>query len=246
MGIDEANLMNLMSLWKKYGARLINQNKFPALYSNIGWPHRCWFTLGEDHLIADHADDFSWLAALPEPVIIPVWPTTSRLEKKLREEQWVCVFNQLAMYLPLDARTTHLPPKRPGFQVMPVRSPEDVKRWVDIGSEAFAYPIDHKVIAYVLDDLDIRLLIGWQDEQAVASALLYKTGNILGVHQFAVKPDFQGQGIARSFMQALIAMSASWRGKYVVLQASQAGQPLYESLGFAEQFVINNYQKIRA
>ncbi|MDU0352676.1 hypothetical protein RS130_00990 [Paraglaciecola aquimarina] len=45
-------------------------------------------------------------------------------------------------------------------------------------------------------------------------------------------------------MLALIQLSSDWGNKYMVLQASELGLPLYKNLGFISQFTIRNYQKI--
>lgn len=255
MYIDEANLNNLTGLWKKYGSRPINEDALPLLHTHLHWPHRCWFDWSKDDIgySLGYSNHSLWLEDVPESAIIPVWSVTSDnedenatpfIEKQLLDKKWICAFEQLAMYKELQEETRCLPLPRPGFQVMPVRTFADIKKWVDIGSEAFAYHIAPSVIENLFNDKDIRILVGWQDKQAVASALLYKTGDIIGLHQVAVKHAFQGQGIARCFMQEIIAASALWQGKYIVLQASQAGQPLYESLGFIAQFTIKNYQRV--
>jgi len=260
MHIDKANITNLTGLWKKYGSRPINGGALPLQHANIHWPHRCWLDWSRGDIVytmLGHLNDTSWLKYVPKSAILPIWPMVSDnengdaalfekllIEKQLQEKKWICTFEQTAMYMKLQEETACLSLTRPGFQVIPVRTSEDIKKWVDIGSEAFAYRIDLPVIENLFNDKDIQILLGWQDEQAVACALLYKTGDIIGIHQVGVKQTFQGQGIARCFMQAILAACTMWQGKYIVLQASQAGQPLYEKLGFTAQFTIKNYQRV--
>ena len=253
MHIDEANLTNLTGLWKKYGSQPINEDTRPLLHASKRWPHRCWLDMNTDglsHTIPNHASDITWLDKVPESAVIPVWPMigtkeyrdTTPLERKLIEKKWSCAFEQTAMYLDLK-NDVYSSPTRQGFEVRLVRTPEDIKAWVDIGSEAFAYHIEYSVIENLYTDKDIKILLGWQDGRPVAAALLYKTGNIIGIHQVGVKKDFQGQGIAKCFMQYIIEICALWQGKHLVLQASQSGWPLYESLEFRVQFFIKNYQR---
>lgn len=73
--------------------------------------------------------------------------------------------------------------------------------------------------------------------------MLYNTGEAIGVHQLDVRQAYQEQGIAKRFVRHMLAESVRWQGKYVVSQVSQAGKPLYDQLGFHNQFVINNYQR---
>ncbi|WP_340679046.1 GNAT family N-acetyltransferase [Paraglaciecola sp.] len=260
MHVNEANITNLIALWKIYGSRPISGSTLPLVYANATWPYRCWASWNEEEITAGipkQSDDFAWLNKVPNTAILPVWQLTKvnehvfaaqyeplLIEQQLLDNNWRCTFEQLAMYMDLRVSSSYLPQSRSGFTVTYAHSFDEIKTWVEIGSEAFGYAIDRSVIENLLDDENIQLLLGWQEDRAVCCALLYKTGDIIGVHQVGVKHAFQGQGIARCFMQHIIESCALWQGKYIVLQASQSGQPLYESLGFKAQFKIKNYQKV--
>ncbi len=151
----------------------------------------------------------------------------------------------MAMYKELCNSDPFIRAVRPGFSASVIRSLENVQQWIDIGSEAFSYTIDYSVIKNLLNDKDVNIILGWQDDKAVAAALVLITGDVIGIHQVGVKKAFQGQGIARAFMHHIIEFCHGLNGKYLTLQASQSGQPLYQSLGFSTQFSIKNYQQIQ-
>lgn len=255
MHMDQANLTNLTSLWKKYGATMLNSDEWLTLYANTSWPHRVWFeckTVPQSSCISHSVID-----ALPGEAILPVWPMTNdgggtkrcsdyqkQIEQQLLARGWSLGFEQTAMYLPLSEASSTQPADPTGLEMRLVDTVNEIGVWVEIGSEAFGYTIDGHVIESLLGDSDIQVLLGIQNSQAVAGGLLYKTGEVIGVHQLGVKQACQGQGIAKRFMRQMLAECVRWRGKYVVLQASQAGKPLYDRLGFHDQFVINNYQKV--
>jgi GNAT superfamily N-acetyltransferase len=257
------NLSNLTSLWKKYGAQVIERNTPPLLHANTRWPHRCWLDLGRlscdgiDPIVLGHTNDNAWLEQVPESAVFPIWPMMidkgdchaglfepQGIETRLIEKDWACTFEQTAMYLSLEAGADYAPKAHPEFQVKTVRTPEDVAAWIDIGSEAFDYRIDRSVIETFINDEDVQLLLGCHNDQAIACALLYKTGDVIGVHQVGVMQAFQGKGVARRLMLNILSACALWQGRYVVLQASEAGKPLYDSLGFEAQFLIRNFQKV--
>ncbi|HTF97185.1 MAG TPA: GNAT family N-acetyltransferase [Cellvibrio sp.] len=64
-----------------------------------------------------------------------------------------------------------------------------------------------------------------------------------GLTLIGVRENFRGQGIAKNIMQQVIQVSIAMGGKYLTLQASAAGEPLYRNLGFTPQFLIRNYRK---
>ena len=257
MHIDQANIFNLKSLWQQYGSqvhRVYNDKgklAQPNLHINTHWPHRCWFDGG----IAQN--DFSWLSNVPKTTIFPIWPTLSEkedkvkagtelklIEKQLQKKHWHCMFEQTAMFLSLsdDANEYRVEP-RIGFTINRVTTAQDITLWLSIVSDAFGYSVERTVIEKLINDHDMQILMAYQNDQAVASAILYKTGDIIGIHQVGVKKDCQGKGFARSFMKEIIAACHLWQGKEIVLQASSSGKPLYEQLGFKAQFLIKSYQR---
>ncbi|MCI2284724.1 GNAT family N-acetyltransferase [Colwellia sp. MSW7] len=261
MDINQANIDNLTRLWKKYGVQIIDKNT--QLIKNTSWPYRCWFDLpasGQNYLQLKHLDTTA---------IVPMWsePENADIEEKENSnlssqlfltkqsslevelvKKGQCLFSQTAMYLAiLPAVLFTIKDKiklRKGFTVKLVTKTQELMAWVDIASKAFGYVIDQSVIESLMNDSEIRLLLAYDNDEAIATALMYKTGSIIGVHQVGVKPDVQGKGFSRLLMSELIVNCAEWQGTHVVLQASDAGKPLYDKLGFQAQFLINNYQRV--
>lgn len=253
VNINQANIHNLKSLWEKYGSQIINEDGGIGLKTNPHWPHRCWLSNSTP------IKDFLWLKHLKKSTILPVWPKINNngdsqqistypatIEKELTDNNWQCVFNQTAMYLSLAEHNVNTIKKSVSplnkLTIKQVETTEELKMWVDIASQAFGYSIDYLVFKNLIHDKDIKIIHTYYNEQAIATALLYKTGEIIGMHQVGIKPDFQGRGLARSVMLLLIDMAIKWQGTYIVLQASPAGKPLYDNLGFNTQFLIKNYQ----
>jgi ribosomal protein S18 acetylase RimI-like enzyme len=260
MHIDQANVHNLKSLWEKYGSQALNikqettETNEPYKYVNTHWPHRCWSNS------PSQSQDFSWLKDLPETTIFPVLPipgdeqhkdyspvNLSSIQKQLEENNWHCMLEQTAMFLSLDNDSYHPESeqgkRQGGFTIKEVHTPQDITLWLDIVTEAFGYSIHRIVIEKLINDQDMQILMAYHDEQAIASAILFKTDDVIGIHQVGVKTDFQGKGLARIFMKEIINACLLWQGKHIVLQASQAGKPLYESLGFTSQFLIKSYKQ---
>ena len=67
---DQANLENLTALWRRYGARPLDEGSPPAVWTNTGWPHRCWAAPDADPNLKPER----LLALLSDLSVVPVWP----------------------------------------------------------------------------------------------------------------------------------------------------------------------------
>ncbi|MGH2387702.1 MAG: GNAT family N-acetyltransferase [Chloroflexota bacterium] len=67
-------------------------------------------------------------------------------------------------------------------------------------------------------------------------------GSRAWVGLMAVDPPLQGRGIARALMEALLHQLDQARCPTVVLDASEAGAPLYEKLGFVDIDLVDAYR----
>jgi GNAT superfamily N-acetyltransferase len=161
------------------------------------------------------------------------------LEPALLENGFSVLFEQFAMYLDLNNLVSK---DAPVSDSKYVTSAQDIETWVVIASAAFGYPIDASVFHNIITNPDIRLLLTYCAGKPAGTALLYKTGEVIGVHLVGVPQDYRGRGIAKALMQQVIVDSLLWAGKYITLQASAAGEPLYRQLGFKHQFTLRNYQ----
>lgn len=262
MHIDEANINNLTDLWKKYGVINLEENTDLVLNVNSTWPYRCWFdwkTLSDSKINELFNPKFnSLLIQHNNSNVVPLWildnftgDEVNRcqiFEKNLLHNEYVCGVEQVAMYLDLhELKNMRLDDQyniKTDLDIKNVSSAAELDKWINIISKAFEYEVDDAVFFELLKCKDIKILMAYQADQAVAGALLYKTGDVIGLYQMGVLQSLQGQGIARYLMLYLIETSMQWQGRYIVLQASKAGRALYDSLGFKAQFLIKNYKRV--
>jgi len=244
MHLKQRNIDNLIGVWKKYGSQKQQLGDGITLHANCHWPHRHWFE--EADKISDFADCGEQLNQLAENAIVPIWPglkNYKQLQQLLVDKNWHCSFEQTAMALSLQPNAIYGFDKTSSLATKKIHSHDDIKAWVDIGSEAFSYQISTEVIEGLRGDAEVELFLAYYQGEPVASGLLYETGKVVGIHQIAVKPGFQGKGIARKFMHSLLTRCVQWRAQEIVLQASAMGRPLYDSLGFKPLFKIQCYQR---
>ena len=240
--LNQLNIDNLTSLWRKMGVENNPEFVIDGLTISRTWPNRYWFDWTADikniNAIAPVLDQ------LPLTAVVPVWEgagaSAKQLEIFLKDECFQILFSQLAMYLDLQSVPVL---EMPALDIVTVQSALDVETWTATASTAFGYWIDIAAIQAIINVPEVKLLLLQQDGQAAATALVYQTGDIIGVHLVGVPDEFRGQGLARMLMQYVINLSIAMGGKFLTLQASAAGEPLYRQLGFVPQFVIKNYKR---
>src|SRR5690606_10849777 len=99
---------------------------------------------------------------------------------------------QTGMYLDLNESSNT---SESGLTIYKVATPAQVTEWTRVASAAFGYAIDETVIAQLSGQADIELLLVNEKKQpqAIATALLFVTGDTIGVHMVGVAPHRRGK-----------------------------------------------------
>lgn len=253
MHIDSANLDNLTQLWQRYGARSLYEDDQLQLNMNISWPNRLWADMAmpvSERSLAQTAKN------APDDAIFPLWPVMTEdgsaapqltVDAIVSQSQdWQPAIQHTAMALQLDKQQlvdTEVVVRNP-LHIKRLSDDTDIAAWVTTGSKAFGYTINAKVIVPLLACEDIQIVLAYNEQSLpVATGLLFKTCNVVGIHQIGVPAEHQGKGYATQMMRFLIQCAEQWQADYVFLQASEAGRPVYRKLGFVDQFLITYLQR---
>ncbi len=246
--MNKQNLSNLRALWKIMGAEKVYSKADMNIFQSANWPHRTWIEVQYDSPSVEIAEYLSPHLKNAQVIQIPQMQNADvrYLEKHLVEKGFSLQFTQTAMYLDVvtpgpSHSSASTPNESTSLETRTIYKYSDIPTWTSIASEAFGYDIDEAVIERIHQCPQVSLCMAYVDQHAVATALLFKTGDFTGLHQFGVRPDFRGQGIAQMFMESIISDAYRSSIPNIVLQASEKGRPLYEKLGFKRQFKINNY-----
>lgn len=237
------NIDNLTGLWKAMGVTTPPPEAPATLNISQSWPHRCWldWNATEDQLV--HLANT--VAALPHRGIVPVWPWphggVEALQSALAHHGFSERSALTAMVLSLDAVNTEW--VSDGATEM-VTTAEGIHTWTDVCSQAFGYGIDETVTQRLGGVAHLDFFLARVDGVAAATALTYKTGDTIGIHQVGVPKDFRGQGVAKRLMDHVMAHCRASGCRQVTLQASKAGAGIYRKIGFEDQFTIRNYQRV--
>ncbi len=206
------------------------------------WPNRCW--LEPDLIVEAPPVNSLGVGLLEKNAIVPLWfhphLLVENLEEQLTNNGFEILFEQTAMYLDLKNSPIEEPLSN---QYLSIQDEQNIDLWVDIAARSFEYEIDSAVIQRIITDPNVQLLTVYLDNKPAATAMLFNTDNVVGVHQVGVLPNYRGKGIADKLMQHIINQCRAMPARYITLQASVAGKKLYQNLGFKEQFKIKNYQR---
>jgi len=243
--LQARNLNNLTGLWKKLGAQppAFSSNS-TDIFQSPSWPNRCWL---DAFASSDRVSHFTGqIKHFPVRIMVPVWgintPQDEKLEAELREQGFAPTLLQTGMYLDLNESSNI---SENGLTIYKVTTPAQVTEWTRVASAAFGYAIDETVIAQLPGQADIELLLVNEKNQpqAIATALLFATGDTIGVHMVGVAPHGRGKGIAMQLMQTIIKQAKQQGYTYMTLQASPAGEGIYRKLGFQQQFVMRSFKR---
>lgn len=240
------NLNNLTGLWQKMGARPVA----PAgdIWQSPSWPYRCW--LEPSAAASRVADAMAYIAqqqeSLPAATLVPLWGINAQSDalfaEALHARGFAPALLQTGMSLALADSPSYV---ACGLNIQPVQHTEQAALWARTASIAFGYEVAAAVINQLLGDNNIELLLVHEPEgeAAIATALLFATGDTLGVHMVGVVPAWRGKGVALALMQAIIAKAQRQGYGYITLQASAAGEGIYRRLGFSAQFAMRSFKK---
>ena len=240
--LNMANIKNLSRLWQQMGARSCTLDGMDKFQISDSWPNRCWFEAGFS------VDEITTIGRsihlMADKLVIPVWDmagTSKNLfESMLKNNGFTIISEQMAMSLDLNKH-----PIMPQYEldIIRIEAEQDINIWTNIASKSFQYEIDISIPKKIVVHPDVKLYMAYINDKPVATAMIFDTDDVTGVHQIGVLPEYRGHGVASKLMHNIINLCTQKSSRYITLQASTAGEYLYHKLGFKRQFKILNYQK---
>jgi GNAT superfamily N-acetyltransferase len=105
----------------------------------------------------------------------------------------------------------------------------------DLAAAAFSVPRD--VVARCIDvwitkTAGVETYIAWSDDEPMSAVSVTPTGNTAGITVMATRPEHQRKGMGRALLTQVIDDYRSRGVERFYLAATEAGRPLYASLGF--------------
>ncbi len=131
-----------------------------------------------------------------------------------------------------------LPPRRPApaeLEIRPVHSPHVATDLMDVNAQGYGMPVEmfDGLATMHLFPTDSPAFVGYVDGRPVCGAASLPVNNTVYIALVATVPGVQGRGYAEAVMRRAIEAGRQLTGlTRVSLHASDAGRPLYASMGF--------------
>jgi len=237
--IINANIDNLTSLWQT--ASMPYRSYFPestfsyCYIENSDWPNRLWLNQDINQEIIPLIKEK--ILSISTPLVVPYWDIyENRMYKDLESHGFKKSFEQVGMSLKIGKPIR----AQDNLNIQLVSNNAEVKLWTELFEMSFGYRIRHETLLKTKKKIDYY--IAYTQNQAIGTAISYKTDNIMGVHAVGVPPEMRRKGYAEQIMKLLINLATEGGVDHMTLQASNMGKNLYLKLGFEEQFMIKNYK----
>lgn len=217
------NIANMITLWRCYGAEQRGN-----LWYSQSWPYRVWH------------NSLNWSQASKE---LNLTQLTSRqrlviLSAMNEETEWQP--QDMQQDLKLTLMNLELPNtkidinKDSKLELLNSTDTDGITSFVKMSSEGFGYTMDTQALLRAAKFSIVKLGFLRVSGERVATVLLLKQGNTLGVHQVAVPSVYRGRGYATDMMLHSIRWGQIKGAQVITLQASEMGLNLYRRLGFKE------------
>jgi ribosomal protein S18 acetylase RimI-like enzyme len=126
----------------------------------------------------------------------------------------------------------HTPPE---LEIRQTTDAEGVADHIQAAATGFDMPA-YWLRQLVTDDLarhaDVRLYAGYLDGDPVVAGLGIRSGTTIGVYSIATAPAARRRGFGAAMTQRIVDDGVRDGCEVAVLQASEAGKPIYERMGF--------------
>lgn len=216
------NLQNLDAFWSAMAhspelkSEQHNEQKSEQeLKIHTSWPNKAW--------LADFSLDYS-----EKTHPLPVGKSRVTILRPVEHSSEQVKMSLQAMVLPLDK--AHF---NGSSQVEVLTQPDDLASWAQACSNAFGYSIAPEALLPLLSNPNATLFSYKVDGTIAGTAIAFQSDDVMGVHQVGVDPNFRGQGIAKTLMNHLVDFAKRQDTRLMTLQASKAGLPLYQQMGFS-------------
>ncbi len=214
-----------------------------------------WNVVIRTHLVSDTAEanveaTLAQFRALHLPLVWQVLPSTQPpdFERFLDAHDFLLFEEEPHMVIEPSTHALHIP-NLPGFTIERVTDAASFAQWHKATAAGFfaTTPTLGQIYfdAYTLLGFDpegpFLHYTGYMNGEPVTSSTLLFAGGIAGIYDVSTIPSARGKGFGTAITLAPLLEAQARSYRYVCLQATQMGLPIYQRIGFKEQFRERKY-----
>ena len=127
-------------------------------------------------------------------------------------------------------------------KIKTVKDTNELEEWILITEDAFRKKRNSQMYELFLNESDIRFYGCYYKDKIVATLMLYIKDEIAGIHLVGTANEFRGKGFGTLITKTALKDAKGLGCKYGVLQASDMGRNVYNSIGFKEYCKIRHWE----
>ncbi|WP_417446416.1 GNAT family N-acetyltransferase [Kangiella sp.] len=226
------NIANMIALWRYYGA----EQRGDLWYSH-SWPHRVWHNSLDWSETSKELNAVQLSASQQLVTLSAMKDETEWQPQDMRKDLRLTLMH-------LEMPNTKLEvDKDSELELLDSTDTDGIISFVKMSSDGFGYSMDPQALLRAAKFSAVKLGFLRVSGERVATVLLLKQDNTLGIHQVAVPSAFRGKGYATDMMLHSMRWGQTKRAQLITLQASEMGLNLYRRLGFKEAGSITFWRK---
>jgi GNAT superfamily N-acetyltransferase len=92
---------------------------------------------------------------------------------------------------------------------------------------------------------EVEMFIGYTENQPVCTSMLFRTGNVAGIYWVSTLPEYRNRGFGAAITLQAIMAGKDQGCRFVSLQASSMGKPVYTRMGFDNPYDYLDFRSPR-
>ncbi|MEP4533202.1 MAG: GNAT family N-acetyltransferase [Cyclobacteriaceae bacterium] len=237
MDLVKENTNNMTSLWKLGGRSdgfyFSNDSYAISRAPHSQWPNKLWFHKSPDSTVMNEVSE-RWDL---KDITTVTWSGCSPKDKELLKSHGLALKNSLTG-MSLDLKTSYR--RETALTLQEVKSSRSAIIWSQLFVNAFGYQIHPVTIEKTMHD--VRYFIAISKKQHVGTVAIYQIEPLLaGIHSMGIVSDQRRKGFAENILSGVLEIVRRKGARYAMLQASQMGKPLYQKIGFREDFELQHF-----
>jgi GNAT superfamily N-acetyltransferase len=122
----------------------------------------------------------------------------------------------------------------PNFTINQIHKKEEIDQWIDVSEQSLMQgnKLSDEMIHNMAKSDKIEFYLGYENEKAVSVSMLFLDDEWAGIYFVGTLKKFERKGYGKALTQFAMQRGAELGCKRAILQATQAGEFVYNNIGY--------------